>query len=170
MNGIWLDPPQDKIVLINLEAKVKEKSEFVTRWNLILCRVKGGLLQKCVHHGPAYMNVSISYSCSCMCVFLSIYRVFLVFLCLCEGWVHSSSEFWGLFQFWKPIVLWFCVFIRVHKHVSLYLIWICSTYLFIALHMHICSGSWWKVFLSHLWSSWSQAGECLTCFLASGYT
>lgn len=31
MNGIWLDPPQDKIVLINLEAKVKEKSEFVTR-------------------------------------------------------------------------------------------------------------------------------------------
>lgn len=149
MNGIWLDPPQDKIVLINLEAKMKKKSGFVTRWNWILFRVKGGLLQKCVHHGPAYMN-SLSLIHARASVFLSIYHVFLVFLCLCEEWVHSSSEFWGLFQFWKPIVLWFCVFIGVHIHVSLYLIWICSRYLFIALHMHICNGSWWKVFLSHL--------------------
>ena len=31
MNGIGLDPPQNKIVLINLEAKMKKKSGFVTR-------------------------------------------------------------------------------------------------------------------------------------------
>lgn len=116
---------------------------------------------------------SVPYSCLCVSVFLSMYHVSLVFFIVMWRMIVFIQLILRLLsglEPYSPMIQCFyqssylCLF-------SVYLVWILSRYLFIAMHMHSFNGSWWEEFFSHPYdlTGVRQVNVWLV-FLLPGYT